>query len=70
MAARNEPLERPVVLLLACFPTPFFSHHLLNAVEQFLRNHRLMNSPVPFSCPIEVTEVDRIREDLMDNALV
>ncbi|MCK9502439.1 MAG: hypothetical protein M0Q52_11495 [Lascolabacillus sp.] len=57
-----------MLLLLGVSPS-FLAHHLLNPLKKFPGNKRLMDSSVYFSGPAKLSVIDRIFEDLVDNAL-
>ena len=70
MTTRNKALERPVVFLLAGSPPALFSQNLLYTVKELLGNDRLVTPSVASSCPIEITMVNGVGQNLVNDALV
>jgi len=54
MPTRDQPLERPRMLLLTCTTLPFLSKDRLYAIKKVLRNKWFMDTVIVLSCPCKI----------------
>jgi hypothetical protein len=69
MAARDQPGESEIVLLLLAATAKSLLYDLLDSLPQLPRNYRFVRAPVRFPVEIEIPGVDPVVQDLVNRRL-